>query len=479
MKRVISVEFNELSPILMDRFIAEGMLPNFARLREQSVTAVTNADAELEWLEPWVQWVDIHTGVDYRKHGAFRLNEGATIGVPRVWDYISDAGGEVWVCGSMNAEVQQNKINGHILPDPWAADLQPYPNGFAEPFYKFVKASLQEYTKDRANITFADQGKFVAFMVQHGLSPATVISIIKQLAGERGGLPKWRRTAILDRLYWDLFRNVLQKRRPQFSSLFLNSTAHLQHCYWRYMEPEKFELKPSAKDVELFGDAIPYGYRCMDVLVGELLDIVDDETIIVFATGLSQQPMLNYEDSGGKQTFRIDNTEKFFSFAGINSAYRYEPVMAEEFYVAFDKPADAEDARARLLSLQMEDGSPVMRVSEGGDSRKIFGGCAIIVQPPPAATVRSQYTNKTLPFAELFNPAQERMKSGKHHPEGMLWIRGVGLAPKTMERKVKLTEIAPTILALCGIKPPSHLEAPIAEVALREIVRGGRTLEAA
>jgi len=31
---LVLLEFNELTPALMDRFIADGSLPNFARLRE-------------------------------------------------------------------------------------------------------------------------------------------------------------------------------------------------------------------------------------------------------------------------------------------------------------------------------------------------------------------------------------------------------------------------------------------------------------
>ena len=38
MNRVLMLEFNELSPVLMDRFIAEGHLPAFRRLRDRSAT---------------------------------------------------------------------------------------------------------------------------------------------------------------------------------------------------------------------------------------------------------------------------------------------------------------------------------------------------------------------------------------------------------------------------------------------------------
>ena len=65
---VILLEFNELTPSLISRFIAEGRLPNFKRLYDESRVFTTDA-TEDAWedkrlLNPWVQWVTVHTGVN-------------------------------------------------------------------------------------------------------------------------------------------------------------------------------------------------------------------------------------------------------------------------------------------------------------------------------------------------------------------------------------------------------------------------------
>jgi len=44
--RVILVEFNELSPVLMDKFIAAGKLPSFERLRGESQVYLTDAQEQ-------------------------------------------------------------------------------------------------------------------------------------------------------------------------------------------------------------------------------------------------------------------------------------------------------------------------------------------------------------------------------------------------------------------------------------------------
>jgi len=63
MKKLVMVEFNELCPHLMQRFIDAGELPNFAKMQKASVVRTTDAQASGEELNPWIQWVDLHTGL--------------------------------------------------------------------------------------------------------------------------------------------------------------------------------------------------------------------------------------------------------------------------------------------------------------------------------------------------------------------------------------------------------------------------------
>ena len=62
---MIMLEFNELSPALMDQFIAAGKLPNFAALKQQSQVFITEAEEIAPNLEPWIQWVTVQTGLSF------------------------------------------------------------------------------------------------------------------------------------------------------------------------------------------------------------------------------------------------------------------------------------------------------------------------------------------------------------------------------------------------------------------------------
>ena len=320
-RKVIVLEFNELVPALVDRFIAEGKLPNFRRLRDEAIVAVTDAGEQPPALEPWIQWVTVHTGLSYAEHRVFDLDDGPKLAAPRIWDLASDAGRSVWICGSMNAGVRSADIDGLVLPDPWASAAKPLPPGLFEPYLDLVRAYVQEYTRARPPVSRATVLRFARFMLRNGLSLKTARDTIRQLADELRNPSQWRRAVILDRLQWDVFRKFHRARRPALATFFLNSTAHYQHYYWRNMEPDRFERQSDAETQRRYADAILYGYRKMDEIVGEAFDLCDAGTSLVLCTALSQQPMLTHEATGGKQMFKPRDHAAWGRFAGVRAAY--------------------------------------------------------------------------------------------------------------------------------------------------------------
>jgi len=452
---VIMLEFNELTPALMDRFIDQGDLPGFKALRDRAIVCITDAEEDPPALEPWIQWVTVHTGLAFAEHGVYDLGDGEKFRAPRIWDLVADAGKKAWVCGSMNGAVQASqRQNVHLIPDPWAVDLKPLPPGKYDPFYTLVRTYVQQYTLDRPALQKADYAAFMRFMLAHGLSLRTLTNAMSQLTSERMGAPRWRRALILDRLLWDTFRAQWKRLHPAFSTFFLNSTAHFQHYYWRNMEPEKFALQDQ-NDVGA-SNAILMGYKGMDRIVQECLDMAGDDATIILATALGQQPLTKYDDAGGKQIYKPRDATVLLRFAGYAGDFRYAPVMAEQFHLFFDTPEDASDALSKLQALRIED-QPVMDARR--DGKQIFAGCSIIQRNVGEAEITTPHANRAAPFDKLFY-AVEGLKSGMHHPDGLLWIAQPGVAPKTVARKVSLREIAPTIVALCGIDAPGQFAFP-------------------
>lgn len=453
-RSVMVLELNELCPPLLDRFMASGHLPNIARLRGESACFITEAGEPQEHLNPWIQWVTAHTGARYETHGVFKLGEGSMLTLPTLADAVGNAGGQVWMCGPMNV-VPTEPVRGWWLPDPWNPGDAPVPADL-EPFATFVRANVQEHSNASARLSRTAYLRFLAFMARHGLSFATVAATVRQLVGERTGrCARWRRAALLDRFQWDLFRHHWTEARPAFATYFSNTTAHYQHVYWRHMDPEPFTLKPDAEAVVRYGDAVPFGYREMDRLVGDALAMVDDDTTLVLCTALSQQPYLLKEHEGGNRFHRPHDMVDLLTRLGVVGLTSVSPVMAAQFHAYF-AVEDAARSAADLLRGTTVDGRAAFDVRLVGTD--VFTGCAITTDVAPEAVLTTP-AGIRLPFHDHLYRA-ETAKSGYHHPDGALWIRSPRLAPTAIDERVPLQSVAPTLLALLGVPAPPTMTAP-------------------
>lgn len=449
---IVLLEFNELCPALMARFISQGHLPNFKKLRDESAQFISEAEERAPFLEPWIQWINVHTGVPYSVHGIFHLSDGHKVEQPAVWDLISDAGRNVWVCGSMNIHCRTD-VNGSVLPDPWSTDVTLKP-GLLKTYFEFVRRQVQEHSNADAKFSKKDYLSFLSFMASHGLSSETISTTVKQLMNERSEGKRWRRAFILELLQFDLFANVYKKEKPAFSTFFLNSTAHMQHVYWRNMEPELFAIKPSDDEQKEYSSAIVDGYIHMDKILGRMMELVGTEATIIFGTAISQQPFLKFEEQGGKHIYRPRDIGGFIRWAGVTTAKQCNPVMAEQFWVEFASEAEAA-AGAEILKGVHMGGTPALMVSQEGAS--VFCGFCIrrVIEKNETVTSGAQ----TVPFFDLFYKI-EGIKSGMHHPDGLLWIRDPRISAPENGEKVKLESIAPTILEMMEIGVPAHMHSP-------------------
>ena len=447
---VILLEFNELTPALMDRFIMEGSLPKLKKLRDQSAVFTTQAEERAPFLEPWIQWVNVHTGVPYSEHKIFSLSQGHKLRHKCIWNFVSERGWPVWICGSMSVRSDQS-ICGYILPDPWSTDAPPHPADL-QPYFRFIQQNVLEYTNDRVPLTKSDYAKFLAFMLGHGLSSDSVKSTIDQLVSEKtAGRGRWQRAFIMEKLQFDVFSAIYRRIKPHFSTFFLNSTAHMQHKYWRDMEPELFKLR--RKDGEDYQTAILLGYQAMDHIVGRMLSLVGDQAIVILATALSQQPCLHFEEAGTKHGYRPRDPKALLNFAGVQCAYTTAPVMAEQFWIHVENDSDAADLEAKLAALRVNERKAIELRRDG---LSIFASCAINDPLPQDAVLRVEHSQRNEKFFEIFYSLGGG-KSGMHHPDGILWIRHPDCAPSVHTEKVGLVSIAPTILEMLGIEKSDYM----------------------
>ena len=443
---ILLLEFNELCPALLQQFMERGELPNFKRLYNSSRVYTTDAGESPPNLEPWIQWVTVHSGMAFGQHGVFHLGEGRELQNKCLAELLSDAGVSVGVLGSMNTNYTE--LNGYYIPDPWDKRGRSAPASL-QTFYDVVARQVQD-SSNGGSFSKMDMLRFGWFLARHGLRPTTVATAAGQLLSERRepGV-KWRRASVLEHIQYDLFRSLNRRFKVKFASLFCNSTAHYQHYYWRNMQPELFDQPPDPADHVSLQSAILYGYQTMDRLVGRVLKDYPQAKIML-CTALSQQA---WTDTA-KCTYRPRSFEALLDLAGVPTGdVKVNPVMAEEFFIECSTEERARSVETRLGGLEVHT-AKLMRIKR--DGADLYAACDINEGGAEDLQVVSRADGIQKRFGDLFHLVHS-MRSGRHHPDGVLWIRN-GRHEVERER-VPLASIAPTVLHHFGVQPPDYMKA--------------------
>jgi hypothetical protein len=64
------------------------------------------------------------------------------------------------------------------------------------------------------------------------------------------------------------------------------------------------------------------------------------------------------------------------------------------------------------------------------------------------------------------------VKSGRHHPDGMFWIRRPSRRHRVCEEKISLRAVAPTILQIFGVPAPEFMTGKGVELEERPLTAG-------
>jgi hypothetical protein len=445
-RKLLLLEFNELCSSLLQKWMAAGRLPNFKRFHDDSQVYLTRADAEPPALEPWIQWYSIHTGLSFAQHRIFRLTEGLRADHPDIWTVLQTVGLRTANCSSINA--RGSAAPGcFFLPDPWSTTVRACPDELNE-FHHFVSVQVREHTSRECELLGPDLVAFSSFLATHGLRLETVTKVISQLCNETLSArdQSWKRVTILDMLQLDVFLYYFSKLSPHFSTFFLNSTAHLQHAYWRHMDQEGFKMIPNTQEMANYRDAILYGYRSMDNILARFLGLERKGVTLALATGLSQKPFVKYEGTGGQKFYRPRDIHQLLDMLAIYPQ-TVEPVMAHEYVLRFATMAERANAAEVLLSVSC-DRERVFDVQMDNDNQLYLGSCLQIAVPHDAALQFNGAAGGRRSFHETFYLIEET-KSGCHDPEGVFWFK-TG-RPMVHSEQISILDIFPTVVEFMGI----------------------------
>ncbi len=344
---LIFVELNEINMQIAKRYADAGLLPNFSRLQKLK-SLETTSEKKYEELEPWVQWVSVHTGLPAKEHGVFRLGDMVNSQAPQYLEQLESQGWKVGAVSPMNT-VNRLKNPGYFLPDPWT---QTSTDGSF--WSEQLTAVLQQTVNDNAQSKVTVKSLVLLLLGLVRFARIRNYWRYAKLALTSPGRP-WRKALFLDLFLHDLHMKLFQAKRPDFSSLFLNAGAHIQHHYFlNSTEVENKSLRNPQWYVDESYDPLKEMLQFYDVVIGEYLDKPGINLIV--ATGLSQVP---YDRI--KYYWRLKNHAEFLNQLGIRFK-SVAPRMTRDFQIDFDSEDDCLLASKQLHAItELESGEPLFK----------------------------------------------------------------------------------------------------------------------
>ena len=385
---------------LFQQGIKEFELRNISKIIELP-RAITTTDDLIEHrgLDPWVQWVSVHTGMTLSEHGVMRLGDASfKLQHPQLWERLSDMGVTTGIWGAMNATRGNSPTCKFFLPDPWTFGESAYPDQLND-----LLALPRYYSKNYLNVS---KRSFLALslrILKFVLGSGALINIAKQIPFMvkgllRNGLNNAILFILFDLISTTLFLVQKKKSKPQFSLIFLNSIAHIQHHSWHITNPMSADLK--------------FALQSIDRIAGSLLGSLSENEALIVMNGLTQR---NVTAEPLKIMYRQIDPAGFMKSAGL-AFERVEQLMTFDGHVFFHTQADR-DLAATVLQVVRIEGKPLFQVvPDEKNPLQLF--YQVDFWEPLEADVTILINGKHLQFFNEFQAVVAR--TGSHIPEGTI-----------------------------------------------------------
>jgi hypothetical protein len=339
-RRLLFIELNEFNHRLMVEAADVFALPHIKRmlaLPHQSKT-VTADSYESGYLEPWVQWVSVHTGKPASEHKIKHLGDVRMESSHQIWEALSDRGISSGIWSAMNATRGSAEKCKFFLPDPWTFEEKAYPSEINS-FLDLPRYMARNYLKPRLNLLFGAFIKFALFMCR----PRAVLASLVELPGLLVYLVKYRAANFVTYSFAEYlsairFLDYWEESKPEFSSLFLNLVAHAQHYYWADI--------PLAQN-----DRLKFTFTYLDKILGVVFRRIGPDTDVLVANGLTQ---MNTNKEPAWILYRQKDHQAFLARMGI-SEVKVEACMTHDAHLFFKDKSTRDEALRLLTSAKIGD----------------------------------------------------------------------------------------------------------------------------
>ena len=478
---VVFLELNEAELYLLQKFVAAGKLPHFQRMLQAGVLLQTRMPgwdpaAEDAWYQiiPWVVWPTIYTGMLPKEHGLIAFGQDTSQIQGRcVWDVLDAAGIETGVFGSLMSFPPRSAGSAQFyVPETLANNADCFPER-VRPVQEFCVYTARNYTERFARKAFT-ASRLLLRSLAGGVRVGTALRTLAQVPLELILGEPWvpERALLQSRVQVDAFKRLYARYRPAFATLHLNHVAYMQHRYWRALEPERYKDELSQADRRFlktvedrrrherkFAHWIERSFVYSDGILGELMGLIDAQSVLVVGTGLGQRPYDPVVEMH-IELVRLTHEDELFGAIGLPQI-EVLPQMSSYLTANLPDEASAVKAAETLSGLYVNPGEPLFSIERRGaqllmdlvDPRREGSG-----ELPPIR--HTALRDLRVPAARHIGGLQEKCQSTAHHQDAgfvLAWSRGRRLR---LERPLaSVTEIAPTVLSWFGLPAPPWMQA--------------------
>ena len=280
---------------LADPLMADGRMPNFARLVAQG------ARADLETLQPTVSpaiWTTIATGVLPKRHGilGFEGVPGKTMTtlpnarmrrVKAFWDILTGFGHTVGILGWWATWPADELGSGSWL----VSDRVPYSRMEAA----IGRGSLtpeDTYPPDLLDAVVANglvekPNDIAPEVVEHflKLGPDGMEELLAAKFEMGSYLPEFKFVYQSDRSTLKIALHLLRERRVDLTAVYMTGIDTVSHLFWHFAHPDEFPRhRISGVEVERYGEVIAKYYELTDQYLGRLLEAAGENTTVLIVS---------------------------------------------------------------------------------------------------------------------------------------------------------------------------------------------------
>ncbi len=263
MRKAILVGLDCAAPaLLFERFIDR--LPNFRRLMKNGVYGRLESSDPPITIPAWTVMASSRSpgslglyGFRHRRNNSYKdiwIASSRRVQAKRIWDYVSEAGGKSCLVGIPPSyppyPVDGWLVGGFITPD--TNREYTYPPELSEE----IKGAVKDYTVD------------VEFRIEDKQN------LVKELNE-------------MTENHFKVIKHLIRTKDWSFFMFVEIGLDRIHHAFWKYFDESHHLYEPGSE----FENVVEDYYILLDTKVGELLDLIDDDTVVMVASDHGGKPM--------------------------------------------------------------------------------------------------------------------------------------------------------------------------------------------